>query len=484
LAITGHPVIEQSLFTDAWKPPERGTPQYDFLHCFRPEVSLIGGRGTHKTGMLVASEALAANVHHAHISESIGYITEQTNKLLKDTLMPMIKKFINPDLYFIKGGDGERDIHWVNTGGITRLRSRQAKNPNDPPPFRGPSCERVGHDEIAIDKNPPDEDKDPILISMAMLRGENAVRSLRNCTTPQRNWFYTFMKSRGIAANGLRTQTSPDGNSRAFYSNTIDVDPHLHSILARSYSKEFIKQELEAYWADGKGKIWDTFDFSGDDAPGLLWPKSNIHKHSGFDPRYPWVLGADLGAVASAFIVLQSLPTGTAQKRVLVAVAEWTPGTVKLPRILNEIQQYTNGVKPHAVWVGHDINTPGGHDGTTPYLAFSQVGWGDVVRTHVGQPTFQKSAQHMAMSGAICNGAGERRFAISKNLESFHECGRGIREVLEMDTFPEKGNDYFRKNKTEGTLNLEDSRDAMLYPVAGIFPPRDHKYAADKLARY
>ena len=486
MAITGQPAIEHQLFTPDWEPPEKGTPQYNFLHCWAPEVALIGGRGTHKTAMIVASEVIAANVIHASVKANSGYITEQTNKDLEDTLWPMFERFINPDLYRKSGGigSGNANVHWLHTGGVTRLRSRQAKSPNSPPPFRGPSCERISHDEIAIDRDPADESLNPLSVSMAMLRGLPAARSLRLCTTPQRNWFYHFMYGRGIGANGIKHQVSQDGRSVAFYSNTMDVDRNLYDTLVRDYSEEFAKQELEAYWADGKGKVWEAFDFSGDDAPGLLWPRSNVHKHTGFDSTLPWVLGVDLGAVESAFIIFQSIPTGTPQRRVLVAVAEWTPTNVPLPRIINEIIGYTGGKQPGEVWVGHDIKTPGGHDSTTPYLAFDMVGWGDRIRTHVGLPSFAKSVQHLAVSGAICNRAGERRFAISRQMDSFHECGRGLRDMLQRDSFPEKGNEYFRKNKTEGTVNDEDIRDAMLYAIAGVFPPRAHQYAADKLARF
>lgn len=434
--------------------------------------------------MLIAAEAIGANCIHAGLTNSVGYLTEQTNGLLKDTLRPMFEKFINPDLYEPKGSGGPVDYHWKYTGGITRLRSRQAKSVNSPPPFRGPSCERIGHDELAIDADPPSDNTNSLIISMAMLRGVKAVRTLRVGTTPQRNWLYRFFQERGVAANGQKIQLSSDGRTKAYYSKTIDVDPNLHAILARSYSEDFYKQELEAYWADGKGKVWETFSFAGDDAPGLMWPMSNIHKHSGFDPRYPWLLGVDLGAAESAFIVYQAIPAPTLKGSVLVAVAEWTPKSTPLPRVLNEIRDYTNGINPHQTWVGHDINTPGGHEGTAPYRAFEQIGWGHTIRTHVGQDTFSKSVQHMAAAGAICNRAGERRFAISRALDSFHACGRGLRDMLQRDTFPEKGNDYFRKNKTEGSINDEDIRDAMLYTLAGVWPPQSHKYAADKLARY
>ena len=106
--ITGAPAIERALFTAAWKTEAVGTPQNEFLHCWLPEVALIGGRGAHKTGYLVGCDVVSANLIHRG---GIGYLTEQTNTQVEDILLPFYREMVNPDLYEIRGGQGSRDIH-------------------------------------------------------------------------------------------------------------------------------------------------------------------------------------------------------------------------------------------------------------------------------------------------------------------------------------------------------------------------------------
>jgi hypothetical protein len=434
--------------------------------------------------MCVAADAISANIIHANIPEANGCVTEQTSRELFDILLPMYTKFVNPDLWYHQAG--RNNIVWKLTGAVTRLRSRQAKNRRQAPPFRGPSCERpVQHDEACIDQDPIDDERDSFLISMAMLRGgDTPSRTLRLTTTPRKNFIYHHLNRFKIADGTGDIRRSPDGTAVAYYAKTIDTDRQLYDRLSRNYSKDLVEQELCAQWLDAKGLIWDNFSFAGDDAPGLLWPKSNIHAHKGINPGFDTILGVDLGAAESAFVVYQAVPAGREfPGACLVAVAEWTPSGARLIDILREIKDYLGGVMPAQIWVGHDINTRGGIESTTAYQAFYNIGWGDAIRTHTGSYTFNKPNQHLITSAAICNVAGERRFAISRNLESFHENDRGLRQMLKRDTWPDKGTEFFRKNKTECSPNDEDIRDAMLYPVSGGFAGTFDAYDPGKLPR-
>lgn len=468
------------MFTPAWQWSPVGSPQDEFLHSWLPEVALLGGRGTRKTAHLVAADAISALLLHRG---GVGYLTEQTNTQVEDILLPFYREFLNPDLYEIRGGQGARDVHWRETGAITRLRSRQATSRHRDPPFRGPNAPRgIGHDEIAIDEDPASETRDPILISMAMLRGggerlAHPCKPLRYCTTPKKNFFYDYMHGLGIAENNKVVQRSKDGLAIAFYSRTQDVDPALYSRLLQRYSAEFAAQELDAQWIEAHGRIWTTFNFDGLDNELPLWPSSNIHRAVGFNPTLPYVLGVDLGATASAWNLAQpydaidQLGRRVHHGTVLVTVAEWTPARVSPVMILDEIRRYAGGAAPAEIWIGHDYKTPGGAESTTPHMAFQQIGWGGAIRTHVGRHTFSKDAQGMAAQAAICNAVGERRYAVSHKIERYHEDGRGVLEMLRADTWPERGTDVFEKSKSMGKKNYEDSRDAMLYLLAGIFPP-------------
>jgi hypothetical protein len=477
MATTGGPVIEQHLFTDKWKDLPKDSAQNKFLHCWRPEAFLFGGRGSRKTGYLVGADAISANIIHAKTG-GVGYLTEMTGPQVKDILIPFYKEFVNPELYHMKGSPTGPDVHWKYTDCITRLRSRQAKNQRDDPPFRGPSAQRhVSHDEICIDTNPIEESKDPILISAGMLRGGTGPLTLRCTTTPKKNFVYDYCRTLGITANGVMEQTSLDGRAKAFYSKTSEVDLQLFNALSLKYSVEFAKQELDAVWIDSAGRIWTGFSDAGLYDNDKLWPHSNIYPVSGYDPARPYYLGVDLGAAQSAFILVQ--PYSAVDKyggavmpgKVLVTVAEWTPSRMSVNAVLSEIAEYTGGRDPEAIWIGHDYKTPGGANNDTPELAFIQHGWSSKIQTHTGSWTFNKDAQFQALSAALCNSAGERRWCVAQHLDSFYADKRGTLDMFTRDTWPERGTDYFRKNKTEGTANDEDIRDAHLYLATGLFPP-------------
>jgi len=476
--ITVEPALERALYTPAFQLEAQGTPHDLFLHSWRSENFLLGGRGTHKTGFLVAKDAWSANLVNPG---TISYLTEQTSGKIRDILIPVIRSLINPELYNLRTQGQEFDIEWRYTGSKTRLRSRQAKRIHDAPPFRGPTACCIGHDEIARDRNPIDQDRDPIVISRFMLRGaEGYAKTLNFTTTPVRNWFWSHANKLGLVApqtdeNGTRcTETD---RAAAYYTRTRDVDPALYARTIAELDDRFAAQELDAEWVALEGRVWTGWrDWDGKD-PATLWPNSNRHWHR-YDPNKPTVWGVDLGGAQSAWLVCQAVPATNQQGvsvmhgNVLVAVAESTPSATGAWASLGEMIEKFG--MPSRVYIGADYRTPG-NAGDTAEMAFVQRGINAVPITG-WQASKDIQGQHAA--AMLCNTAGERRFCVSKDLISLQaRAGRGIVEVMEADVWPEPKDQtsYFLKDKKNG-VGIEDMRDAWLYLLVGLTPPQWAKH--------
>jgi hypothetical protein len=457
-------IAERELFKPEFRFEAPGTAHDSFLRSWRRENFLLGGRGTHKSGYLVAKIATSAVVLNPG---SVSYLTEQTANRLRDVLEPIVRNFINPEMYKFRSVGQEMDIVWFN-GSVTRLRSRQAKRIHDDPPFRGPSAVTIGHDEIARDRNPIDQDRDPILISRAMLRGEDLrVRSLEYTTTPVRNWFYSHASKLGVV--GARAVELDD--AAAYYTSTQEIDPRLYSDLIAHYDDRFARQELLAEWVALEGRVWSGWmDWDGTNK--TLWPYSNRHWHK-YDPQLPTVWGVDLGGAESAWLACQSVPcvdssgVRVCAGNVLVAVGESTPSQTgawaALPAMLDRFG------RPARVYIGADYRTPG-TAGDTAELAFLQHG---IRAEPITGWQSAKDIQGQHAASQLCNTAGERRFAVSTNLVSLQSrSSRGILAVMEGDVWPDSGSSsYFLKDKKSG-VGLEDMRDAWLYLLVGLSPPK------------
>lgn len=466
--------LEPALFTKSFVFEGPGSPHDLFLHSWRAENYLLGGRGTHKSGYLVAKDALSANLINPG---TVSYLTEQTSGKIRDILIPVIRRLINPEMYTLRTQGQEFDIMWRHTGSITRLRSRQAKRVHDDPPFRGPSATCIGHDEIARDRNPIDQDRDPIIISRFMLRGtESGVhRCLNFTTTPVRNFFFNHANSLGLTnPTWIRgTRMAETAAAAAYYTKTKDIDEALYNRTVGELDERFAAQELGAEWVALEGRVWTGWkDWdSNDDA--TLWPYSNRHWHV-YDPTIPTLWGVDLGGAESAWLVCQSVPATDINGvrvmpgNVLVAVGESTPSKTGAWASLGDLVERFG--KPYRCYIGADYRSPG-NAGDTAEMAFVQRGIN-------AQPItgWQASKDIQGQHGAaqLCNTMGERRFAVSRELISLQaRAGRGIVEVFEGDTWPEPGKStsYFLKDKKEGS-GLEDMRDAWLYLLVGLQPPQ------------
>jgi hypothetical protein len=467
LVVIGAPAIESGLWTSDAVIERVGSPHDRFLHSFRGENYLLGGRGTHKSGYLVMKDALSANLVNPG---TISYLTEQTSGKIRDILIPVIRRLINPDIYELRTQGQEYDIRWRYSGSVTRLRSRQAKRIHDDPPFRGPTAVCIGHDEIALD-----QDRDPIVISRFMLRGlEGTAKTLNFTTTPVRNWFYAHAAKLGLVnpvdRDGSRMVETNDAG--AYYTRTRDIDPGLYDRTIGELDERFAAQELDAEWVALEGRVWVGWrDWDGHN-DATLWPYSNRHWHR-YDPTLPCVWGVDLGGSESAWLVCQSVPATDIHGvpvlpgNVLVAVGEATPSKEGAWATLGGLVERFG--RPWRAYIGADYRTPG-TDGGTAEMAFVQRG----IRCEpITGWMAGKDIQGQHAAAMLCNTAGERRFCVSKDLISLQSrSARGIVEVMEGDLWPEPGSsDYFLKDKRNGT-GLEDMRDAMLYLLVGHQPPR------------
>jgi hypothetical protein len=325
------------------------------------------------------------------------------------------------------------------------------------------------HDELALDRR-----EDVLDISEMMLRQKSA-RWLGTdvITTPKPNWLYRQVLGLGIAEPILedesnRKQVSSDGQSVAFYARTDDNEHNrgLHSRMADKLSETDARQELLGEWVARDGRVWEFVEAD--------YPHGNMVDLP-FDPMKPWILGVDLGGANSAWGLYQkeNLPTGRRKLDCLVLKAEWTPDSVPPWKILQEVKEYTSHGRfsnPAAIKIGADYRTPG-NAGDTAEMMFSKVGWNNAVETITGWYA-SKDVQDMQASYIVCNSVGERRFCISKQLESFYPGPtRGLLDVMRHDTYPEPGSvDYFRKDKGAGIFH-EDSRDQFLYTAVSVYKP-------------
>jgi hypothetical protein len=294
-------------------------------------------------------------------------------------------------------------------------------------------------------------------------------------TTPKPNWLYRQVLGLGIANpikpdESNRKQLSADGQAVAFYAKTDDNQHNrgLHGRMVGQLSDSDARQELLGEWVARDGKVWQ---FVEED-----WPNGNMVDIP-FNRNKPWILGVDLGGADSAWGIYQKEDLGRSRikTRALVLKAEWTPQGVPPWQVLHKIKDYASGGRfnsPMAIKVGADYKTPG-NAGDTAEQMFHNIGWGQrgEVETITGWYA-SKDVQDMQASYIICNSAGERRFCISKQLDSFHQGStRGMLDLMRHDTYPDPGaKDYFRKEKGQGIFH-EDTRDQFLYVAVSVYPP-------------
>ena len=449
----------------------RGGGHESWLKSFRRENYLLGGRGTRKTGHLVAKSAIVALALHPYAG-AVSYLTEQTQAKVSEILLPIFRLFVDPHAYQIRPSrtGADLDVHWVS-GHITRLRTRQAKLRRSDPPFRGPSAVYIGHDEICRDPAPLAEDYDPIAISRAMLRGFDAPMCLDVTTTPVKGWVYHHVRALRVAIDGEGDELT-NAHAGAWHLRTRDVDPALYRYLVGSYSPAFASQELEARWTPLLGRVWtDYLDAE--------WPVGNRHWHT-FDPTRPTYWGVDLGSGSSAWNICQVIPAvdryGARQpgygESVIVTVGESNPQHQSTAASIDEL--IAKFGRPARVYVGAGYRD-GGQSGVSAERDF-------ILRNLdvelISGDMALKDVQHSHACSFLKSATGLRRWCLSQEPIRLHEhrgARRGIEVVLESDAWPaEDSLDFLAKDKRSGGPGLEDARDAWLYLLAGLSPPKWH----------
>ena len=128
--------------------------------------------------------------------------------------------------------------------------------------------------------------------------------------------------------------------------------------------------------------------------------------------------------------------------------------------------------------MGADLNTRSIVDGSTSAYAFRQVWGGSVPVLPITGGLADKELQYQVAKARLLNALGERRFCISAGLRQYPERSpRGIRTMLTADQWPtgrdiRVGEALPKDKKTAGKAALEDVRDAWLYAMIGLHPPR------------
>lgn len=446
-----------------WIESPENKAQSQFLHTFLPRNFFLGGRGAGKTYALIAKDAIYCLLIN---KGCMSYLTERTGPEVRDILLPKIEEVVPKELVQIKKvSQTSWDLHWA-TGSTTRLRSRQAKNSRDEPPFRGPDAQKIGHDELAIDR----DGNKMIRISEAMLRGGKGAPLVQDATTTKKmGWLYKYLDQWGLTGNENGIE-SKDGRTIVFQGCTKDNrhNDDLDSRLRETYSPEFAAQELDNLWTLLSGRIWKNF-------LEKHWPYGNLHHHR-YDPTRPYILAVDLG-VRSAWGIWQRIPAtdeygrrDQGQKMLDVLVAEFVPNHGNARDLVSLIDIRYG--RPHHAVVGQDINTRSVGDGTKPAFFFTTKWPGIHVKTPSGFLS-DKETQHWQAQAMICNAYSQRQVCISTHLDSDAE-GRGIMDMLRLDAWPEgalRSGSFFEKDKSFGGVGIEDVRDMFLYYIICQYPP-------------
>lgn len=452
-----------------WRDPGDNVALKRYLHSFRRQNFLIGGRGLGKSVGACKKAELAAALSPGIII----MITEQTAGDIEDILIPAWEDVTTPGIWRLK--NTKKGPNYIaSNGSEVWMRTRHAKNHKADPPFRGPTVGGVIHDEIALDIR-----VDVLNISQMMLRQKNAkMLFCDGITTPKPNWLYYHLLKLGIAKpvdwekESNTVQVSQDGAAAAFYGRTKDnrFNRDLDARMRASLSKEDAEQELDALWVIRHGRCWNFVESD--------WPNGNLI-NSPFNPNLPYIIGCDLGGADSAWGLYQlekkwNPQTGVKQE-LLVLKAEWTPQGIKPFLVLNEVKQFVASSgsqyrEPIAVHIGADYKTPGTAGDTAEHM-FQAAGWGRNVHTVTGYDA-SKDVQDRQASFLLHDSLGNIRFCVSRQLKSFYTGPtRGIIDMLRNDTYPEAGGtDYFRKEKSKGIYH-EDTRDQFLYTCIGVYPP-------------
>ncbi len=411
---------------------------------------MIGGRGSAKTTsgiLLLLKSCLEWNVGLAHIW------TEPTYRLCIDVFLREFRKMVPVELYTLNKADMQ--IIFVN-GSTVDIRSRNVDNPYKEI-NKGPNYAAAIEDEIAYKF-----DRQKYWDLDAAVRDSAASHLFHSClTTPKMNEYYDLVH---------------DDEGGQIQINVTSYDnPHLPPSFAEDLENKMGRrqaaQEVLGQWTPLSGLLWH--EWSNDD-----WPAGNRHYHE-HDHQRPFCLFFDLGAATSAFMVVQTVqPIDPTTGRELwqhdpvwVVTAEYTPkreGAADL--LFNRIKQDYG--TPIQVVGGADVSTRDTASGRDTAFFIRRHFGGSVPIRAISYMDATKEQQYNQLTYGICNGKGQRRFCVSKNLKRHDpESKRGILEMVKLDSFPDDKRPYSDMWSRLKEGRLEHIRDAAMYGAIYMFPP-------------
>jgi hypothetical protein len=415
---------------------------------------MIGGRGVSKTTSMMMALLESA------VNRNQGLPHLWSAPTVDDCTMNFLQRweeYVPPDLY---SQEKAKRIIWVRNskGSSTPIyyRGRDISNQKKEK-GRGPEWAFVAFDELRQD--PTDKEWKVILPSVRHPKAKQLI--VVTGSTPIKNWFYHMVKSTvesgaAIEINGT-SWDNPYQDGKNIEIQMADCDP----LWAR--------QEHYGEWISLGSQVW--YNANLDQTKN--WPHSNWHPHT-FDRSLPFTVGCDLG-VRSGWIIWQHVsgyPGMMDSQTVDVAVAEFTPNDGDTEKVTAEITAEYGF--PMRVICGSDLDTRSITNGQTSAMIFRDAGWLCSIVPVRGKLA-AKDLQYLATKRCLENALHQRTMCISRGIMTHEPHHRGIVDVLNLDSWPEKcprSGEFLPKDKSSGGPGLEDIRDAMMYSMTYLHPIR------------
>jgi len=226
------------------------------------------------------------------------------------------------------------------------------------------------------------------------------------------------------------------------------------------------EREIDGKFIALSGQIWRNW-------VDKIYPEGNRH-HAEFDPCRSFFVGLDIGSSHSAAVIVQYAspqqggPAGP-RENLLVVVGEYTPESHGVDQLMHRI--HTDYGVPRMIFAGTDIEKRSDGDLIRPSYFIRQHFGAETQVVPITGDWASKTLQESGLNRLILDARGTRRLMVSCRLrQGDPEHGRGVLEMLEQDHWAEgqpKVGEYLPK---EG--RLEHIRDALLYLVIGMAPPR------------
>lgn len=437
--------------------------QWEFLNAVKDKgVSVThfnGGRGSGKTHALILKAFRAATELNPGFP---GAVTAPSHGELEYIFWPLWEQIVPQNLWTRKRT--ARGVVYISLPAWKSriyLLSRESRS-GSAEKARGLNLAWAIHDELASDRDKKAWD----IFRGAIRIREAPFKFCDSTSTPKANWYKKLLIGGEKAGRSKVVQCSSFENDY--------VDNEWLAELKESYDEDYVQQEIYALWVAHSRRIWKKYTDS-------LWPHGNRVKFA-WDETRPFDLAVDLGN-RSAWALIQYFKPPARQAQELrfpgvldVVVAEWTPDDGDVIRMVQRINEFTDGRAPEKIFTGHDVGSSNYATGVSCFTTFKNMGWESQIVIPQGIGRF-KEQQFYALSGLIHNTKSWRRFCVSKDLISHNpENCRGVCEVMDDDQWPAKAaKEYLPKDKK--IENYEDMRDAILYYAIHRNLPRARKSA-------